>query len=76
MKTSRMILHILGDAISIRDKILCIQNAKHSLILNCTPDDEKTEQMSFITRFVSSSEKKVENKKKFFGFVKTSDSTG
>ena len=32
--------------------------------------------MSFITRFVSSSEKKVEIKKKFFGFVKTSDSTG
>ena len=75
MKTSRMTLHILDDA--IRDKILFIQNAKHySPILNCTPNAEKTEQMSFITRFVSNSEQKVEIKENFFGFIKTFDSTG
>ena len=68
------ILEILGAA--IRDKVLShIRNAKYySLILDCTPDAGKTEQMSIICRFVSISEEKVEVKENFLGFVAIFDS--
>ena len=68
-------MQILGDA--LKDKILLfIQNAKYySLILNCSPDTGKTEQMIVIIRFVSCSEENVEIEENYLDFVETFDST-
>ena len=67
-------MQILDD--SIRQKNL-IQNAKYySLILNCTLDVGKTEQMSVIIRFVSCSKENVEVKENFLRFVETFDLAG
>ena len=67
-------MQILGDA--LKDKILLfIQNAKYALILNCSPDTGKTEQMIVIIHFVSCSEEKVEIEENYLDFVETFDST-
>lgn len=70
------ILSILGNA--IRDKILSLlrQCKYYAIILDCTPDASKTEQMSVIVRFVSCGNGKVTIREHFLGFIDIRDSTG
>ncbi|XP_035209065.1 uncharacterized protein LOC118183575, partial [Stegodyphus dumicola] len=69
-------LQIIGS--SIREKILLsLRKAKYySIILDCTPDISKTEQMSAVIRFVLCSDRVGEIKEHFLGFIKVDDSTG
>ncbi|XP_026475789.1 uncharacterized protein LOC113380998, partial [Ctenocephalides felis] len=69
-------LEILSKA--IRDKILLsLRKSKYySIILDCTPDASKTEQMIIIVRFVSFENEVVKIRENFLGFVDITDSTG
>lgn len=70
------LLEILSKA--IRDKILLsLRKSKYySIILDCTPDDSKTEQMTIIVRFVSFEHEVVKIRENFLGFVDITYSTG
>ncbi|KAK5648627.1 hypothetical protein RI129_003519 [Pyrocoelia pectoralis] len=48
----------------------------YSIILDCTPDASKTEQMTLIMRFVSCDNGIVNIRENFLGFVDITDSTG
>ncbi|XP_035205005.1 zinc finger MYM-type protein 1-like [Stegodyphus dumicola] len=74
--TQNEMLQIIGS--SIREKILLsLRKAKYYfIILDCTPDISKTEQMSVVIRFVLCSDRVGEIKEHFLGFIKVDDSTG
>lgn len=70
------ILEILAN--EIRNKILgSIRESKYySIILDCTPDASKTEQMTIVIRFVTCNNEVVEINENFLGFVNIDYSTG
>ncbi|KAK5637803.1 hypothetical protein RI129_000014 [Pyrocoelia pectoralis] len=68
------ILQILSNA--IRDSILLAIRKYYSIILDCTPDASKTEQMTIIMRFVSCDNGIDKIRENFLRFVDITDSTG
>lgn len=65
-------------ATAVKNKIVCeIKKAKYySIILDCTPDKSKTEQISLIIRYVAIEKGNVETKESFIAFYPITDTTG
>lgn len=84
-ETQNKYLHksIQNELISIVSKVIqnkisdMIKGAKYfSIIVDCTPDQSRNEQLSLIVRVLHRNQNKHEIKELFMGFLKATDTTG
>jgi hypothetical protein len=75
-RTQNEILDILGN--SVKSKILSLikESKYYTIILDCTQDASKTEQLTIIIRYVTCNNETVTINESFLGFVNVDDTTG